>query len=679
MPIPIEDLVGAINPKNTTLLLGAGSSIPSGAPSAADLASAIIAEIKNPDLTEATLIDAAGIFELKFGRRALVDLVAGKLVHIKPAGGILNLPRFEWQSIYTTNYDTLIEQSYRRASKEISIIRGNADFREGTSSATPLLKIHGCITQDISLGSQYRLVLTEVDYAEHEKYREIMFERLSYDMMKNDVVIIGHSLSDEGIRDTVNRTINIKAKRGAPGKVYMLIYVRNIDRAMLLEQRGLKVAFGALDEFVDKLWVRAPNIVPVATSDDDPITAAAQLQTRLVDVAHAATLIPDPFRMFNGRAASHADVAANLCFERTLANRIRDEIDEGRYRIVSVIGPAGVGKTTLCRLICDGLRKRGFFAWEHKYDAYFEAKDWILVAEKLKRIGSPGVLFVDECHREMRQLNLLCDYIGSNVSCPLHIVVCSPSAQWRPRVKSKYYFAPGIGSSFWIDHLDQSEIHGLLGLVDSNSTIRSMVRDAFLRQPYQRRYEQLRNRCSADMFVCLKNIFATEKIDDILLREYADMAEPLQDVYRHVAAMESLNVKAHRQLILRCTSVSAGSVFALLEDLKGIIEEYDINESMGLYGWETRHLVIAQLIAGYKFSDQAELEQLIGRVIENLNPAIDYRTKVRYWTMRPGLWNRTPSLPRCAKPALQAVNRACTYGTRTKASLDRQSLEHRQT
>ena len=227
MPIPIEALVEQTDPRRTTLFLGAGSSIPCGAPSASQIAADLVSALDNPDLDGASLAEVAGIYELKMGRRSLIDFVAGKLKHLKPTGGLLNLPKFDWHSIYTTNYDTLIEQSYSRAHRELSTIRGNADFREGSASATPLLKIHGCITQDISRGSQYRMVITESDYEESEKYRELLFERLSYDLMKNDVIIIGSSLSDATIRDTVNRALAIKSKRGAPGRVYLFVYERN--------------------------------------------------------------------------------------------------------------------------------------------------------------------------------------------------------------------------------------------------------------------------------------------------------------------------------------------------------------------------------------------------------------------------------------------------------------------
>ncbi len=622
MPISLNEFANSIRPSSTTLLLGAGSSIPSGAPSSAELARDLIHALDQSELDNPTLAEAAGLVELKFGRRKLYDLLSKRLSKLRPTGGILQLPRFDWLSIYTTNFDTLIEQSFKLADREIDVLRGNADFREGADGAISLHKIHGCISQDVSVGSQHRLVITEADYEAAQKYRQLLFDRMKYEMMRNDVLIVGHSLADPDVRRIINHVLNIKSEQAAPGRVLFLCFEPSTDRALLLEQRGLRVSFGSLDDFMDQLWTRAPAVIPAASSGNTPIASGSRLSTRLVDVSHAMTLDADPHRMFNGRAGSHADISAKLCFDRTLANRIKDEIAAGQYSIASILGPAGVGQTTLARLVCQALVREGFLAWEHKADTYFDGREWVQVADKLTKSGQRAVLLVDECHREMRQLNLLCDHLGKEKS-GLHVVASSSGAQWRPRIKSRHFFAPGKGKNFWIDRLEDAELHNLLHFLDSTPRVRDLVDPHFLRNPYQRRFEQLRLRCGSDMFVCLKNLFAADKLDDIILKEYNDLPEDLQDVYRHVAAMESMGIKVHRQLILRCTGLPSEFVSEALHNLRGVVDEYDINEKMGLFGWETRHSIIAQIITAYKFSDQTELASLIERIIGNLNPTIN--------------------------------------------------------
>ncbi|MEN1641615.1 SIR2 family protein, partial [Pseudomonas aeruginosa] len=56
---------------------------------------------------------------------------------------------YNWKNIYTTNYDTLIEQSYARKNKNLSVISSNFDFTvQKIPEATKLYKLHGTIDKD---------------------------------------------------------------------------------------------------------------------------------------------------------------------------------------------------------------------------------------------------------------------------------------------------------------------------------------------------------------------------------------------------------------------------------------------------------------------------------------------------------------------------------------------------
>ncbi|MBE2983712.1 SIR2 family protein, partial [Enterobacter hormaechei] len=76
---------------------------------------------------------------------------------LKPTGGILNTPLYDWKSIYTTNYDELIEQSYNSSQKRIRPISSNFDFSSaGGADTLKYFKLHGTIDKDIVDGIQSR-------------------------------------------------------------------------------------------------------------------------------------------------------------------------------------------------------------------------------------------------------------------------------------------------------------------------------------------------------------------------------------------------------------------------------------------------------------------------------------------------------------------------------------------
>jgi hypothetical protein len=69
-------------------------------------------------------------------------------------------------------------------------------------------------------------------------------------------------------------------------------------------------------------------------------------------------------------------------------------------------------------------------------------------------------------------------------------------------------------------------------------------------------------------------------------------------------------------------NLMAEQVNTVLVNLTGIVDEYDILPREGIYGWRTRHLVIARRITDYKFSGIEELTELFDRIIDNINPTV---------------------------------------------------------
>ncbi len=72
------------------------------------------------------------------------------------------------------------------------------------------------------------------------------------------------------------------------------------------------------------------------------------------------------------------------------------------------------------------------------------------------------------------------------------------------------------------------EIERLLNLIDRNIEVRALVEQTFSGFSRTERRRRLIDRCEADMFVCLKNIFASEAFDDIIFS--LDLPRTLNDV-----------------------------------------------------------------------------------------------------------------------------------------------------
>jgi hypothetical protein len=112
MPIDLAPFVDHIRPTNTVLLFGSGSSIPSGAPSTARIVKHLSKALAFENETF-TLPEIASLVEKRDSRRRLITEIRTLFAFLKPSGGLLNLPLYDWKSLYTTNYDELIEEAYR--------------------------------------------------------------------------------------------------------------------------------------------------------------------------------------------------------------------------------------------------------------------------------------------------------------------------------------------------------------------------------------------------------------------------------------------------------------------------------------------------------------------------------------------------------------------------------------
>jgi hypothetical protein len=111
MPVTLETLVRNLDAENTVLFFGSGSSIPSGGPSVSALEQNLRTKFSISN-TSLTLSELSGVIEKRFGRRQLIEFLRSQFPKRKAIGGMANIPIYKWKSIYTTNYDEIIEKSY---------------------------------------------------------------------------------------------------------------------------------------------------------------------------------------------------------------------------------------------------------------------------------------------------------------------------------------------------------------------------------------------------------------------------------------------------------------------------------------------------------------------------------------------------------------------------------------
>ncbi len=109
MSILLSEMISRLDTSKTVLFFGSGSSIPSGAPSVQKMIE-VVADTFKINANEFSLSEITSIAEHKLSRRELISTLRKMFKNRISTGALLNLPLYSWKNIYTTNYDTFIEQ-----------------------------------------------------------------------------------------------------------------------------------------------------------------------------------------------------------------------------------------------------------------------------------------------------------------------------------------------------------------------------------------------------------------------------------------------------------------------------------------------------------------------------------------------------------------------------------------
>lgn len=621
MPITLDNLVSQIKPENTVLLFGAGSSLPSKAPSVQDIKASLTKKFGVP-ATDLSLAEFTELLQKKTGdRRSMIDTVCELFSSLFPTQGLLNVPLYNWKSIFTTNYDELLERAYDTRSVRLKVYASNYDFEvAGIPNIQKLFKLHGTVGQDTSKGHRAGMIITSSDYKNFSEYREKLFLRMKADISEANLIIIGHSLSDPDIKAVLDQVISWNERDHINSRIFFLMYTPNEDRAYLLEQaEGIKVAFGGIDDFFASL--AKTNSTVVHHSMGNVLDVSPQLIPITVDVSHEIEYgKPNIAAMFNGWPATFSDVNGGLTFNRSVADSIVQDISSDKLCSI-LLGASGVGKSTAARQAILKLSKQNFFCWEHANDQPLDVASWLTVAERLKSESKKAVLLIDDAHFYIQQIGTLLEQLVLADNDSLRLILVSSRNNWGPRTKSPVIYRRG--KEHILSKLDGSEIDALLSLVDTHPDVKKLVEKSFSGFSRYERRKRLSDRCESDMFVCLKNIFASETFDDIILREYAELNDNARSVYKLIAALEAAGVRVHRQLVVRLFSISATQVPKVLADLEDIITEETVDSKEGIYAWRGRHRVITAIIAKYKYSELDQLIDLYENVIQNVSPTYD--------------------------------------------------------
>jgi len=110
------------------------------------------------------------------------------------------LARLPIETVWTTNYDQLLEKAYDAAYRRIEIklsIENLAQARKGRD--VTIYKMHGCVTQP------HDAVLTKQDYEVYDVSRRLFTDSLKGDFIEKTLLFVGFSFSDPNVERILSK------------------------------------------------------------------------------------------------------------------------------------------------------------------------------------------------------------------------------------------------------------------------------------------------------------------------------------------------------------------------------------------------------------------------------------------------------------------------------------------
>jgi hypothetical protein len=204
------------------------------------LSEQLLAEMDDGARTE-ELPQVARYFELDRGRHRLVELVVGALSGGAPNALHRSIAALRPHSIFTTNFDELLEAALRDERVEFTTVTSDEEAPYLSSQRCDLVKIHGTISRPGSI------VLTSRDYETFDRSRPAIARLLATTLQTRTVLFVGYSVTDINLRQilsVVHEEIGSLRRR-----LYMLAFALSKYERLDLESRGIEVLdLGPLDD-----------------------------------------------------------------------------------------------------------------------------------------------------------------------------------------------------------------------------------------------------------------------------------------------------------------------------------------------------------------------------------------------------------------------------------------------
>lgn len=623
-----------------TLFLGAGAAY--GCMNAAgekmplgdDLRDKICDEFLQGKEKDRSLKVVSNFAENQVGLTRLNKFIAELFSGFKPNVGITLFPNLHWLSIYSTNYDLTVEQSYKAASNQelVSFTKDMPSIdKDIAKSANPLpfYKLHGSVDKIYDRSSP--IVLTTDSYVNVKKNRTGLFNRLVDDVHKSTVVFIGTELADPHI-EGILADVEEKYNNERPMHYIVSPKLTNYDRDYYASRRITCIQLG-VDEFMTELNAAVdPNLRALAGATPrtkHPIQAhfnnnrevpadLLEFVTNKVEYVHRGISSTEVSAQlfFKGVSESWSPIQNQYDikrdgYESTVLNvLLQSEKSEPSVDILSISGVAGSGKTTFLRRLAYDL------SVEHNELVVFASVNSALrcspFVQLFENTGKRAVLIVDSAADQVAEIERISTDLDK-LNIPITIVIADTKASFGDRLDR---LGDYVRQERALRNLSEGEIDSLLVKLKESDCLHKL--ESLTTSEQKKVFTDLAQK---QLLVALYEATQGRPLEELLVDEYHRiLLSEAQELYLLVATLHRFDIPVRAGLVSRVMGIRFTDFEKkFLSPLEGLVYTSMDHKSRD-YVYRTRHPQIAEIVFSRVLDTQSKQVDQYSNIIASLNP-----------------------------------------------------------
>ena len=536
---------------------------------------------------------------------------------LEPAEYHYKLAQFKWRSIYTTNYDLMVEEVYSHRGSRPKALQKLVKIYSDSNIVDPkklkdnqldFYKLHGCISRP----REYELpfVLTIEDFNDTlSKNRQNMLKTLYERAINYSIVFIGHSNQDHNIR-SIMQDVRKDSPQGQ--RHYLIKPGAKAAEVRFWETQDITILDIGFEGFLNELDTKVPKTDRVlslalnSNSNQHPIQKLfithENPSQNLINLLNTDCLfvhqdLPvghcNPEDFYKGNVKGWSGAYLDYAIERSLQNKVlreslkKPEADkEEPVEFIAITGASGTGKTVFLHQL-----------------ALLLSIQTTSISLLVRHSSVPDIEAISElCNKTSERVYLFWDNLEINKKyvykfirdakskgLKVSVIGCERSNLWGSQCTELDILSTKI---YKLNKMSSDEIDKLLINLE-----RFKVLSPYLQKlTHEDRCLYVEESSNRHLLVALYEITTGKRFEDIVIDEFDRiLPKEAQSIYQTICTLNKYNISVRAGLLSRIHKIDFKEFSTrLFKPLENII--YPVQEFTNDIQYISRHPEIANII-----------------------------------------------------------------------------------